>query len=75
MASTGEIDQTETVLSGHETPSEEAIQALLVSAAKSEDLGAIHLLLDQYPTVPLNEEIYRGAVNTSSIPVTSVLLA
>lgn len=75
MASTGDFDRTNTLLSEHDSPSEEAIQALLVIAAKREDLDAINSLLEQYPTVPLNEEIFRGAVNTGSIPVTSVLLA
>lgn len=75
MASTGDIDRMETLLSEQESPSEETIQALFVTAAKSEDLGAINSLLDQYPTVPLNEEILRGAVNTGSIPITRALLA
>lgn len=75
MASTGDTDRMETLPSEHESPSEEAIQALLVTAAKSEDLGTINSLLDQYPAVPLNEEILRGAVYTGSIPITKVLLA
>lgn len=75
MASTEDIDRIKTLLSGHESPSEETIQALLVAAAKSENHSVINFLLDQYPTVPLNEEIFRGAVNTGSIPVTKALLA
>lgn len=75
MASTGHIDRMKTLLGEHESPSEETIQKLLVAAAKSENLEAINFLLDQYPTVPLDEEIFRGAVNTGSISVTKALLA
>lgn len=63
------------LLSEHESPPDETIQHLLVAAAKGEKLEVVNFLLDQYPTVPLDEEIFRGAVNTGSIPVTKALLA
>lgn len=74
MDSTGDIDRLKNSLSEHEPPSEETIQTRLVAAAKGENLDIVNFLLDQYPTVPLNEEIFRGAVNTGSIPVTKALL-
>ena len=74
-ASTGDVDGMKTLISRHESPSEETIQTLLTAAAKGDNLNIIQFLLDQYPTVPLDEEVFRSAVNTGSIPVTKALLA
>lgn len=74
-ASTGDLAQIQTLLSEYESPSEETIQTILVTAAKSGQLGIINFLLDQHATLPLNEEIFRSAVNTGSIPIIKVLLA
>lgn len=58
-----------------ESPSEETIQNALTIAVKSSHLDVIKLLLNYYPSIPLNEEIVRAAVNTGSIPIFETLLA
>ncbi|KAH6949185.1 ankyrin repeat-containing domain protein [Fusarium avenaceum] len=63
------------LLNGQESLSEETMQDLLTVVAKSYQLEMINLLLLQYPSVPLNEQIVRGAVNTGSIPTIEALLA
>jgi ankyrin repeat protein len=76
MASAGDTDEMGTLLTaGQESPSEETIQDLLTAAAKSSDLEVVNSLLTQHPSVPLNEEIVRAAVNTGSIPIFQTLLA
>ncbi|KAG9683641.1 hypothetical protein KCU95_g12997, partial [Aureobasidium melanogenum] len=72
----GDVAQMRTLLMGsEEPPSESIIQNLLVAGVKGTHLGVVELLLDRHPSVPLNEEIVRGAVNTGSIPVFKILLA
>ena len=77
MSSAGDLDRMKTMLpSGHESlPSEKTIQHLLEAAAKGSNSDVVDFLLDRYPTVQLNEEIVRGAVNTGSIPAFRSLLA
>lgn len=76
MASAGDVDQMRTLLTaGQESQSEETIQNLLMTAAKSSHLDVINFLLAQYPSVPLNEEIVRAAVNIGSISIFEALLA
>lgn len=76
VASAGDVDQLRTLLTdGQESPSEEIIQNLLTTAAKSSHLDVVTFLLAQYPSTPLNEEIVRAAVNTGSISIFAALLA
>jgi hypothetical protein len=75
VASPEDVDQVKTFLSKHESPSEKAIKKLLVEAAKSDKLNVVNFILDQYPTVPIEEEPLRAAVNIGSIPITKALLA
>lgn len=76
-SSAGDLDRMKAMLpSGHESPpSEKTVQHLLETAAKGSNSEVVDFLLDRYPTVQLNEEIVRGAVNTGSIPVFKSLLA
>lgn len=75
MASAGDVAQMEVLLSSRqEPPSEETIQNALTIAAKSSHLNVLKLLLDKNPTIPLDEEVVRAAVNTGSIPIFSTLL-
>ncbi|KAM0541482.1 hypothetical protein ACHAPJ_013217 [Fusarium lateritium] len=74
-ASAGNVDQMRTLLTaGQESPSEETIQTLLTTAAKGSHLDTVNFLLESYPSVLLEEEIVRAAVNTGSIPVFQALL-
>jgi ankyrin repeat protein len=76
LASAGDANRLKTVLSNdQESLSEDTIQDLLTAAAKSSQLEVVNLLLSQYPSVPLNEQVVRGAVNTGSIPTMEALLA
>lgn len=76
VASAGDVDQLRTLLTdGQESSSEETIQNLLTTAAKSSHLDVVTFLLTQYPSISLNEEIVRAAVNTGSIPIFAALLA
>lgn len=76
VASAGDVEQLRTLLTnGQEPPSEEIIQNLLMTAAKNSHLDVVDFLLAQYPSIPLNEEIVRAAVNTGSIPIFAALLA
>ncbi|KAH0360400.1 hypothetical protein KCU65_g9419, partial [Aureobasidium melanogenum] len=76
LALAGDVAQMKTLLvASEEAPSESTIQNLLVAAVKSSHIGVVELLLNQYLSVFLNEEIVRGAVNTGSIPVFRILLA
>lgn len=76
MASSGDLDELEAMLSsGQESPSEETIQNLLEAAAKGSNLKVLKYLLSRYPTVHLNEEIVRGSIYTRSIPIFKALLA
>ncbi|KAH0354150.1 hypothetical protein KCU81_g1543, partial [Aureobasidium melanogenum] len=76
LALAGNVTQMKTLLMASERPPlESTIQNLLVAAVKSSQLDVVELLLDQYPSVSLNEEIVRGAVNTGSIPIFKILLA
>ncbi|KAF5024153.1 hypothetical protein F66182_3788 [Fusarium sp. NRRL 66182] len=76
LAKEGDVNQMRHLLStGQQSPSEETIQNLLTAANKSSQLEMVTFLLTQYPSVPLNEEIVRSAVNTGSIPIMSALLA
>ena len=76
VASAGDVNQLRTLLTdGQESPSKESIQNLLTTAAKSSHLDVVTFLLAQYPSIPLNEEIVRAAVNTGSIPIFAALLA
>lgn len=72
----GDVLKMETsIMASQEQPSETTIQHLLIAAVKSSHISVVELLLEQYPSVPLNEEIVRGAVNTGSIPIFEILLA
>ncbi|KAM0331883.1 hypothetical protein ACHAPQ_005903 [Fusarium lateritium] len=72
----GDTNRLETILpDDQESLSEETIQDLLTAAVKSSQLGVVDLLLSKYPSVPLNEQVIRGAINTGSIPTITVLLA
>jgi DNA topoisomerase VI subunit B len=76
LASAGDANRLKTILSNdQESLSEKTIQDLLTAAAKSSQLEVLNLLLSQYPAVPLNEQVVRGAVNAGSIPTMEVLLA
>ncbi|KAM0240796.1 hypothetical protein ACHAP5_007831 [Fusarium lateritium] len=76
LASAGDAERLETVLSDdQESSSEETIQDLLTAAVKSSQPGVVNKLLSKYPSVPLNEQVVRGAVNTGSIRVMEALLA
>jgi hypothetical protein len=70
-----DVNKVKTLLSEHESPSEKTIQNLLVDAAKDDKLNVVEFLLEQYPTVPIEEEPLRAAVNIGSIPITKALLA
>lgn len=60
---------------GQESPSQETIRKLLTTAAKSSHYELVTLLLEHYPSVSMDEEIVRAAVNTGSIPIFTALLA
>jgi hypothetical protein len=76
LASAGDGNRLKTVLSNdQESFSEETIQDLLTTAVKGCQLEVVNLLLSQYPSVSLNEQIVRGAVNTGSIPTMEALIA
>ncbi|KAF9874447.1 hypothetical protein CkaCkLH20_08010 [Colletotrichum karsti] len=76
LASAGDVNQMRNLLTAaQESPSEETIQRLLTTAAKSSQLDVVSFLLEQYPSVPLDEEIVRAAVNTGSIPIFKALLS
>jgi hypothetical protein len=75
VASPEDVEQVKILLSKHESPSEKIIQNLLVDAAKDDKLNVVEFLLEQYPTVPIEEEPLRAAVNIGSIPITKALLA
>lgn len=76
LASAEDLDQLKALLSSsHESPSEETVQYLLETAAKTSNLDVLNFLLNRYPTVHLNEEIIRGSIYTRSIPVFKALLA
>lgn len=76
LASTGDVDQMRNLLAPEkESLSQETIQELLTSAAKSTQIQAVSFLLSQHPSITLNEEIVRAAVNTGSIPLMQTLLA
>jgi hypothetical protein len=75
VASAEDVDKIKTLLSEHESPSEKTNQNLLVEAAKDDKLNVVEFLLDQYPTIPIEEEPFRAAVNIGSIPITKALLA
>ncbi|KAF4976148.1 hypothetical protein FZEAL_7167 [Fusarium zealandicum] len=76
LASAGDADQMKTLLSTcQESPSKETVQDLLTTAVKGSHLGVVTFLLTRYPSVSLNEEIVRAAVNTGSTPVFAALLA
>jgi ankyrin repeat protein len=71
----GDVAQLMTLLSGSEKcPSEELIQELLATAAKSSHLETMTFLLDQYPDISPSEEVVRGAINSGSIEVVKALL-
>ena len=75
-ASAGDVDRMRTLLlAGQESLSEETTQKLLAIATKSCHLHVVNFLLNQYCSVPLNEDIVRGAINTGSIPIFEALLA
>jgi len=75
MALAGHVAQMRALLSTRqEPPSEETIQNALTTAAKHSHLEIIKLLLNRYPSISLNEETVRGAVNTGSIPIFETLL-
>ncbi|WZH45831.1 ankyrin repeat-containing domain protein [Fusarium acuminatum] len=76
MALAGEADRLKNILSNNqESLSEETTQEILTVAVKNSQLEVINLLLSQYPSVSLNEQVVRGAVNTGSIPTMGALLA
>ena len=76
ICSAGDLDRLKALLpSGCETPSEEIIQDLLNAAARNSKLDVVNFLLEQYPTVRLNEEIVRGSIYTRSIAIFNALLA
>jgi hypothetical protein len=76
LAVAGDVVQMKTLLTAsEEPPSESTIQNLLLAAVRESHSGAVKLLLNQYPSISLNEEIVRGAVNTGSIPISRILLA
>jgi hypothetical protein len=75
VSSPEDVDKIKTLLSEHGSPSEKTIQNLLVTAAKDDKLNVVEFLLDRYPTVPIEEEPLRAAVNIGSIPITKALLA
>ncbi|KAK2596614.1 hypothetical protein QQS21_006290 [Conoideocrella luteorostrata] len=76
MAEAGDLDRMGTLLTAsQESPSEKTVQNLLATAAHSCHPKVINFLLAQYPSVPLQEEVIRTAVNTGSIPVFEALLA
>jgi hypothetical protein len=72
---TGDVAQIRTLLrSCEESPSEESIQQLLTTAAKSSNLETMTFLLDQFPGIPPSEEVVRGAINSGTIEVVKALL-
>ncbi|SPJ78219.1 uncharacterized protein FTOL_06608 [Fusarium torulosum] len=76
LASAGDANRLKAILSAdQESLSEETIQDLLTAAAKGSQIEVVNPLLSQYPSVPLNEQVVRGAVNTDSIPTMEALLA
>lgn len=75
MAAEKDVAQMRALLAARqESPSEGTIQNALTTAAKMSHLEVIECILNRYPSVSLNEETVRGAVNTGSIPVLSALL-
>ncbi|KAF5658695.1 hypothetical protein FHETE_9760 [Fusarium heterosporum] len=75
LASVGDIGELKSILSNDPNVSLAIIEDLLVTATKSSQVEVINLLLSQYPSTPLSEQIVRGAVNTGSIPIMKALLA
>jgi ankyrin repeat protein len=76
MASAGDVAQLRALLATRqELPSEGIIQNALTAATKSSHLDILKFMLHQYPSISLNEEIVRSAVNTGSIPIFETLLA
>jgi ankyrin repeat protein len=76
MASVGDVAQIRALLIAcQESSSEEIIQHAVIAAIKSSRFDILKLILDTYPSISLNEEIVRGAVNTGSIPIFETLLA
>jgi ankyrin repeat protein len=76
IALAGDVTQMRALLTTRqEPPSEETIQNALMAAIKSSHLDILKFMLNQYPSVSLNEEIVRGAVNTGSISIFETLLA
>ncbi|KAJ6781260.1 hypothetical protein PWT90_10245 [Aphanocladium album] len=73
-ATTGDVALLRTGLTGAD-PSEETVQSLLVAAVSDSQIDITEFLLAQYPSVPLNEEVVRAAVNTGSMAIFGALLA
>ncbi|KAF5562312.1 ankyrin [Fusarium napiforme] len=75
LASAGDIKEMRKLLSTtKEILSQGTIQEVLTTAAKKCQLDAVDLLLAEYRSVPLNEEIVRAGINTGSIPLMQALL-
>jgi len=75
-SSAGDLDQLKALLpSDYKSISEETVQHLLNAAARGDKLDVVKFLLNQYPTVRLNEEIVRGSIYTRSIALFGALLA
>lgn len=71
-ASSGDINQLRIVLTaGQESPYDESFQKLQIASAKSSQLDLLKFLLSQHPSIPLDVEVVRGAVNAGSIPITT----
>lgn len=76
MASAGNMSEIRALLcTRQKPPSEETIQNALTIAAKHSNLDIIKFLLKQYPSISLDEETVRAAVNTGSIGVFKILLS
>jgi hypothetical protein len=75
MASAGKVDEMRTLLmAGQEPLSKETVQSLLKTAVQHSHLGVVNFLLNEYPSVPLDEDIVRFATYTCSIPIFKALL-
>jgi hypothetical protein len=71
----GDVAEIRILLSvSEESPSDELIQQLLTTAAKSSHLETMTFLLDRYPDISPSEEVVRGVINSGSIEVVKALL-
>lgn len=74
-AASGDIKQLSRLIQTADPLPDRTVQSLLRKAATTSQPFIIKFLIEQFPSIPLDEETIRAAVYSGSIPVFSALLA